>query len=280
MRIKIGDGKLFFDVDGAKLVPDGLKMRERPTVVLLHGGPGMDHSVFKPDLDRLAEIAQLVYLDLRSAGRSDRTSADLWTLDRWADDVLEFCEALEIEKPIVMGVSFGGMVAMAYASRHPDHPGKLILCSTYARARVDRMCRVFERLSGKEASDACRNFWETPGPQTAMQYMKVCTPHYARRPWGPEFGSRIIGNPQLQLAVSRDLLPKFDLIPVLSRIKCPTLVMGGEDDPVTTIEDAEDIAAAIPEQFVRFERFPNAGHTIVPDAPERFLRVVREFISA
>ena len=280
MRINVNGGRLFFDVLGPKLVPDGPKMRERPTVVLLHGGPGMDHSVFKPDLDPLAEVAQLIYLDLRSAGRSDRTSPERWTLENWADDVLEFCQALEIERPIVMGVSFGGMVAMAYASRHPEHSGKLILCSTHARARVDRMCRVFERLSGKAASDACRNFWETPNPQSAMEYMRLCTPHYARHPRGPDFGSRIVGNPQLQLTVAKELLPKFDLMPALSRIKCPTLVMGGEDDPVTTIEDAEDITAAIPAQLVRFERFPNAGHSIVPDAPERFLRVVREFITA
>jgi pimeloyl-ACP methyl ester carboxylesterase len=76
MRIKIGDGKLFFDVDGAMLVADGPRMRERPTLVLLHGGPGMDHSVFKPDLNPLTRVAQLVYLDLRSAGRSDRTFAE------------------------------------------------------------------------------------------------------------------------------------------------------------------------------------------------------------
>jgi pimeloyl-ACP methyl ester carboxylesterase len=86
VRIRIGDGKLFFDVDGAKLVPDGFAMRERLTVVLLHGGPAMDHSVFKPDLDPLTHVAQLVYRDLRSAGRSDRTSPDRWTLDCWADD--------------------------------------------------------------------------------------------------------------------------------------------------------------------------------------------------
>jgi hypothetical protein len=58
MRIKIGDGKLFFDVDGAMLVADGPRMRERPTLVLLHGGPGMDHSAFKPDLNPLTRVAQ------------------------------------------------------------------------------------------------------------------------------------------------------------------------------------------------------------------------------
>lgn len=279
MRIEIGEGKLFFDVDGAKLAPDGPQMRERPTVVLIHGGPGMDHSVFKPDMDPLKDGAQLVYLDLRSAGRSDRTSPERWTLDRWADDLVAFCDALEITKPIVMGVSFGGMVAIAYAARHPDHPAKLVLCSTYAQARVDRMTRVFERLAGKEAGDACRNFYYDPSTQTGMEYMRLCTPHYARHPRGSEFGSRIVGNPALQLAVSKEILPKFDLRPSLRQISCPTLVMGGEDDPICTIEDAEDIAAAIAQRLVRFERFPGAGHSIVPDAPKRFMRILKEFIA-
>lgn len=110
--------------------------------------------------------------------------------------------------------------------------------------------------------------------------MPLCTPHYARHPTGPEFGPRMVGNPALQLAVSKDIIPRFDLSPGLPHIECPTLVMGGDDDPVCTIEDAEDIAAGIPARLVRFERFPNAGHTIVPDAPDRFLRVLADFISA
>ena len=71
MRVNIGDVRLFFDVEGAKLRPDGPKMREVPTVVLLHGGPGFDHSSFKPAFSPLAEIAQVVYLDHRGNGRSD-----------------------------------------------------------------------------------------------------------------------------------------------------------------------------------------------------------------
>jgi proline iminopeptidase len=68
------------------------------------------------------------------------------------------------------------------------------------------------------------------------------------------------------------------LLPDLGRIKCPTLVLGGEDDPITPIEDSEDIAAAIAPELVRFERFPATGHGIVHDAPERFIEVLKEFV--
>ena len=60
MRFKIGDSRFFFDIEGAKLRPDGPHMREVPTVVLLHGGPGLDHSSYKPDHAPLAGVAQLV----------------------------------------------------------------------------------------------------------------------------------------------------------------------------------------------------------------------------
>src|SRR5215472_7679992 len=65
MYVRVNDVKLFFDVEGAKLRPDGAVMREVPTLLLLHGGPGFDHSGFKPAFTEMAACAQIVYLDLR-----------------------------------------------------------------------------------------------------------------------------------------------------------------------------------------------------------------------
>ena len=62
------------------------------------------------------------------------------------------------------------------------------------------------------------------------------------------------------------------------RIQCPTLVLGGEDDPMHPIESQADIAAALPAHLVQFERFANCGHAVVPDAPERATAVIRDFI--
>jgi proline iminopeptidase len=74
MLVSVGDVRLFVDVDGAMLVPDGKSMRERPTIVMVHGGPGADHTVYKEWYGALAEIAQVVY-DHRGNGRSGRRSA-------------------------------------------------------------------------------------------------------------------------------------------------------------------------------------------------------------
>ena len=68
------------------------------------------------------------------------------------------------------------------------------------------------------------------------------------------------------------------MFPDLHRIQCPTLVMGGEDDPMHPIESQADIAAALPPHLVQFERFANCGHAVVPDAPERAMALIRDFI--
>jgi pimeloyl-ACP methyl ester carboxylesterase len=91
MLVSVGDVRLFVDVDGAKLVPDGMTMRERPTVVLLHGGPGFDHTPFKAAYASLAEIAQVVYYDHRGNGRSEHGPRERWNLDQWADDLRTMC---------------------------------------------------------------------------------------------------------------------------------------------------------------------------------------------
>ena len=280
MRVDIGDVRLFFDVEGAKLRPDGATMREVSTVVLLHGGPGFDHSNFKPDFSRLTEIAQVVYLDHRGNGRSDRGDRSKWNLPQWGDDVRSFCEALEIERPIVMGVSFGGMVAMSYATRHPEHPAKLVLSSTAARSRQDRSLDMFERLGGTEAREAARRFFDNPEPETMADYQKKCLPLYNRTPSGPESILRSVMNLELMADFFKHESHTFNFLPELGRIKCPTLIAAGELDPITPVADAKDIAAAIAPGLARLEVFENAGHGAHRDQPDRFFKVLDEFILA
>src|SRR4029453_4973570 len=104
MEIAVNGTRLWFDVEGAALVPDGPTMRRRPTVVLIHGGPASyDHSYFKPRFSELARIAQVVYLALRDPGRSPPPPGATWSFERCADDVRAFCDALDIRRPIVLG---------------------------------------------------------------------------------------------------------------------------------------------------------------------------------
>jgi pimeloyl-ACP methyl ester carboxylesterase len=73
MRVLVNGVRLYFDVEGAGLVPDGAAMRAKLTLILLHGGPGFDHTIHKPAFAAVADIAQVVYLDHRGNGRSARS---------------------------------------------------------------------------------------------------------------------------------------------------------------------------------------------------------------
>jgi proline-specific peptidase len=282
MRVDIGNCRLFFDVEGSKLRPDGPRMKELPTLLLLHGGPGFDHSSYKPAFSSLRDIAQIVYLDHRGQGRSDRCTRDLWNLNQWATDVKSFCDALEIERPYVLGNSFGGMVAMAYASRYRDHPAKLVLSSTAARMDLDRILRMFEKLGGLEVRDAACSFWETPSPENRARYMRVRIPLYnpSRLLSNTDSLARTVWNFDVMEHFIKGEQRTFNLLPELQQIKCPTLLLAGAHDPVCTVEDMKEIAEAIAPNLMRFELFADAGHGVFRDEPERALKILSEFITA
>ena len=184
MQITIAPGvQLFVDTEGAGLVPDGAAMRAKPTLLLLHGGPGYDHSGFKPAFSQLADIAQIVYYDHRGHGRSSRCPPSQWTLDTWADDVVRLCDALGIDKPIVLGQSFGGFVAQRYIARHPGHAAKVILSSTSPHLGLARKLAMFEQLGGPAARAAAQAFWQAPAPATWAWWPPPgrCQPRRRRR---------------------------------------------------------------------------------------------------
>lgn len=280
MRIKIGESHLFFDVEGAKEVVEAGGLRKKPTLVLLHGAPGLvDHTSFKPDLSALSDVAQIVYLDLRGAGRSDETLDGDYSLERWADDLVAFCAALQIERPIVHGMSGGGFVALAYAIRHPEHAEAIILDSTQAKLTPERCVATFRRLGGDESAEAARKLLTEPlDGEVLAAYERLCMPLYNRTPRQPS--PPPVVRPKLAMAFhDRDgIWDRMDLTGSLHSIRRPTLVLAGEDDPITPIEDSEDIVAGIDSKLVQFERFPDCGHGVWRDNPKRGLSVLSNFL--
>ena len=282
MRIDIGQGvRLFVDVEGPALVPDGPLMREKPTLVCLHGGPGFDHSGFKPAFSGLADIAQIIYYDHRGHGRSDERPSSEWTLDIWADDVVRLCDALGIVKPIVLGQSFGGFVAQRYIARHPGHASKVILSSTSPHMALERKLVMFEKLGGKVARELARQFWSQPDPQTWAAYWAGCRKLYNRtEPSDPQAAQRMLVRDEILLHFVAGEKQGLDLLPGLAAAQCPVLVMAGEEDPVCPLADAQDIAAALPPQWAKLVSFPGAGHGAWRDDPQAAFATLREFIGA
>jgi pimeloyl-ACP methyl ester carboxylesterase len=276
VRVRVGDVRLFFDVVGMGLVPDGPLMREVPTLLCLHGGPGSDHSALKAFLTPLADDVQLVLYDQRGHGRSDWSVPGRWNLDTWIEDVRGIVDALGLGRPVLLGSSFGGVVALGAAIRYPDLASRLIVSSSIARFRLDRALAMFERLGGERAREVAERFLTDPGPERFDEYLAVCLPLYNPTPQDPDIWSRTVGHDEVGFHFFRDEAFEYDWLDQLERIRCPTLLLAGALDPITTVADHEDIHARIPRS--RLEVFEGAGHGVFRDRATEALDVIREFV--
>ncbi|QCK84776.1 alpha/beta hydrolase [Phreatobacter aquaticus] len=282
MFVEVNGARLFVDIEGSSLVVDGPAMRGKPTLVLLHGGPGFDHSGFKPTFSQLSDIAQIVYVDHRGSGRSIGDDPATWNLAQWGDDVKGLCDALGIAKPIVYGVSFGGFVAQSFATRHPDHLSRLILTSTAAKVDFPTIFAAFERLGGPAARAAAEAYWLGPSAETRARYFEVCLPLYRRHPGDPAAFKRAIIRNDVAIWFNgpHNEQGRMDFRADLARITCPVLVLAGEMDPITPIAFSETIAQSLTNSAVQFERFDDCGHGVIGDHPERAMDLIRRFIEA
>jgi proline iminopeptidase len=269
VKLDVGDGtRLFFDVDGPKIVASEGGWIERPTVVMLHPGPGADHSVFKDLLGpRLAEVAQIVYVDQRGDGRSDRSDSSHWNLETWAEDLRALLDALEIERPILLGSSVGALVALTFAAQYPDRPARIVLVSAAARYVHARSIGEFDRLGGAEAGEVAARYFGNPSESTFADYLRTCLPLYTRSGLDPHVVARMQMNPEATVHWDANETAHIDLRHTAAAVQCPVLLLAGEDDPSFTLSAAEELAAALPQEQLTFRRYANAGHGVVRDAP-------------
>jgi pimeloyl-ACP methyl ester carboxylesterase len=279
-HVDVKGTRLWFDVEGPALVAEGAEMRERPTVVLLHGGPGsFDHSYFKPDFSRLAQVAQVVYLDLRGHGRSEWGDPESWTFEVCADDVRDFCDTLGIATPVVYGHSLGSFVAMIYAARHPGHPGALVLHSALARFDLARIVDEFRRAGGDEAAAIAERVYGGDRQSVTPEEWATCWKLFGRWVPGDLERARTVVNQALN-APGLERMRELDVLDQLARADCPTLVVVGELDPITPVAAAREIVDALPEGVGRLEVFEEAGHFTWRDAPDRFWPLVLDFVAS
>lgn len=272
MQIAVNGTSLFIDIDGARLVPDGKRMRERPVLVLLHGGPGLDHSMFKPDFAPLTRVAQLVHVDLRGNGRSAAGRKADWRLDRWGDDVRALCDALGLARPFVLGLSWGGFVAQAYATRHPGHAAGLILESAAARWPDEAEKPDLLAAQGAIADRIARRRW------TGAMVERPSLAGAAARRADPNVAARCVQRPAVAEHFFAGEARTMDFRPSLRRIGCPALVLAGDHDPVLPLPLALELAGAL--AGARLHVFHRCAHGVHIDAPARTLALIRRFITA
>jgi proline iminopeptidase len=287
MRAKIRDTEIFFDIEGMGLVPDGRRMRERMPAFILHGGPGGDHTGFKPGFSPLAAKLQLVYFDHRGQGRSARGDVSKYTLDENVEDMEALRLHLGLGPVVSIGTSYGGMVAMAHAARYPESVSHLVLVVTAAHSGFNERAREIVKERGTpEQIRVCEQLWagELTSLEKVRHYYDTMGPMYARK-FDPakagEGRDRTTSSPD---AMNRAFAPggflrspsTYDLRPELGKITAPTLIMAGRHDWICPPEFSEEIHRLIPGSTLKI--FEESSHSIRGDEPEAFMDAVSGFL--
>jgi proline iminopeptidase len=276
--------RIYFDVEGSGLVPDGAEMRERPMAMVIHGGPGGDHSGFKPSFSPLAARMQLAYFDHRGQGRSDAGDPASYTLDENVEDMEALRRHLGAGPVVSIGTSYGGMVAMAHAARYPEAVSHLVLIVTAAHGWfIPRAQAIVRERGTAEQQAVCEKVWAGAfqSAEEMRHYYAVMGPMYALSHdavAGEAGRARTIHSPEpLNRAFGPEgFLRRFDLRPELPRITAPTLVLAGRHDWICPVEFSEEIAGLIPGADLRV--FERSSHSIRSDEPQAMVDAILGFV--
>ncbi|MBW4468909.1 MAG: alpha/beta hydrolase [Stenomitos rutilans HA7619-LM2] len=282
MRAKLRDTEIYFDIEGAGLVPDGKRMREKPVAFLIHGGPGADHTSFKPTLSPLSQKMQLVYFDHRGQGRSARGAKETYTLDNNVEDMEALRQHLGLEQIVVIGASYGGMVALTYASRYPQNVSHLIAIVTVPDYRfLERAKEILAERGTEEQKAIAQRLWDGnfENEDQLREYFTVTRSLYsitADPDSPPKAWDRAILSPDAINVAFGGFLRTYDIRSELPKITAPTLVIGARHDWICPPEFSEEIASAISNADLRI--FENSGHSIRADEPEALLDAIAGFL--
>ena len=259
-----------------------------PVMIAHSGGPGMD-ARFWDDFAKIDDFVTVVTMHPRGSGLSGPAAGDAYLLPDYASDVEALRIHLGVDKPIVMGWSHGGMVAMQFAFTYPDSLSKLIL--------VDTSAYFGEFLSDIEG--AVQEFKKEPWFEKSFAALKAewageyQTDEDMARLWAEEmkfyfkkFDERAeayqgrtkdlpVHVPPLKTFNDREA-SMLDLRLYLKNIIIPTLVIVGRHDFITNVAMAEEMVKYIPN--ARLEIFEDSGHFALVEEPEKFYRVIKEFV--
>lgn len=282
MRAKIRDTEIYFDVEGSSLVVDGPRMREKPIAFVIHGGPGADHTSYKPTFSPLSRKLQLVYFDHRGQGRSARGPKETYTLDNNVEDMEALRQHLGLDKIVVIGSSYGGMVALSYAVRYPQNVSHLIVIATAASSRfLQRAQEILAQRGTDEQKAITAKLWDGAfeNEEQLHEYFQVMGPMYSLThdpaKSSSSWNRAILSVDAINVAFA-GFLRDYNVLDDLHKITSPTLVIGGRHDWICAPEFSEEIAQAIPNADLRI--FENSGHSIRADEPEALLDVIAGFL--
>jgi proline iminopeptidase len=278
MLVDVGDTRLHVTERGVGDLP----------LFALHGGPGLDHTMFGSYLDPLGDLCRLLLVDERATGRSEPSAPETWTLERQAADVEALAAALGLERYAVLGHSYGAFLALQHAVDFPGRPVATIVSSGLPDARyleqVEHELAAFEPVELREQVTAswAREAHAQTQEDVASLLIDQLPFHFAdprdARIAEMAAGMRdaVYGPDVLRAAANGD----YGHIAVedrLATVTHPVLVLAGRHDRTCPVAGAEAMSAALPNaDLVVFER---SGHMTFVEENEAYLAAVRAFLT-
>jgi proline iminopeptidase len=253
-------------------------------ILVLHGGPDFDHSYLLPDLDRLSDSFRLIYYDQRGRGRSaDGVRAEDVTLASDIADLEKVREHFQLTSTAVLGHSWGTVLALEYAIRHPERVSHLILMNPapasaadyrqFRKERVERLGVDLDRLRAAAATEG----YKTGDPDAVAAYYRI---HFRAALRRPEDYERLMTRMRPSFTTSEAILKArhvedrlmadtwfldgYDLLPKLRSLTIPTLVIYGDHDFIPSFV-AEHIAESLP--AARLVTMKECGHFAYLECP-------------
>jgi proline iminopeptidase len=282
----------FAPVDGAEVfyrdIGQGLP------IIVLHGGPDFSHSYLLPDLDRLADSCRLIYYDQRGRGRSAAgVRPEDVTIDTEMQDLDRVRRFVQLESVGLLGHSWGGLLAMEYATRYPNRVSHLVLLNTAPASHAD--VNAFRQDRGRTVSGDMERLkamaatapYQTGDVAADAEYYRV---HFRSALYRPEHLESVVS--RLRIGMTPEGIRKaraiedrlyaqtwsssgYDLLPRLARLRIPTLIVHGDHDFVPAA-CVEHIAEAMPGS--RLVMLRDCGHFSYLERPDEVREALKGFL--
>lgn len=276
-HVNIGDTRLFVVERG-----------EGYPLILLHGGPGLDHHEFADYLDPLCDQFRLILVDMRAQGQSDMCPEETWTLEQMAKDVVSLADAMELDKYAVLGHSYGAFVALQNAVDFPGAAAQTIVSGGVPSSRflevVEKNLADFEPESlRKQVADSWAREAEAQTQEDFASIMHDQMPFHFGDPLDlriADYEERTAETVYSPAMLQHFAKVEYGMIEVENRLENvaqPVLVCTGRYDRACTVEASEAMAEGLPNsELVIFEK---SGHMTFVEENERYLKVVRNFLN-